>query len=331
MTTQPSTKRVTAADVARSLGLSRATVGFVLNDTVGQTIPEATRERVKAEAARLGYRPHNAARALASGHSNIVLLVVPDWPYGHSLRAHLDEASLALDQAGYSLVTMTPHPGGQARPLWETLNPDVVMSMAPLPPELVKQLRRAGVPHVITAEPTTRTADDPGYTAGPRLQVEHLLERGRSRLAFAGSADGRLAGLVEERRSFAEQTHLRLTGTPLVAAADVDASSVATAVDAWLAAGVDGVIAYNDEVAALVAGAALRAGVGVGGGGRLAVIGHDDSPLAELFVPSLTSVHVDITGLGRGLAALALSAVNDTPPPAITSDTEVHIVQREST
>ena len=35
---------VTAADVARSLGLSRATVGFVLNDTPGQTIPAATRE-----------------------------------------------------------------------------------------------------------------------------------------------------------------------------------------------------------------------------------------------------------------------------------------------
>ena len=34
-------KRVTAADVARSLGLSRATVGFVLNNTAGQTISEA--------------------------------------------------------------------------------------------------------------------------------------------------------------------------------------------------------------------------------------------------------------------------------------------------
>jgi len=48
-------KRVTAADVARSLGLSRATVGFVLNDTPGQSISEATRERVIAEARRLGY------------------------------------------------------------------------------------------------------------------------------------------------------------------------------------------------------------------------------------------------------------------------------------
>src|SRR6187399_2916197 len=56
-------KRVTAADIARSLGISRATVGFVLNETPGQTISAATRDRVLAEAKRLGYRPNNAARA----------------------------------------------------------------------------------------------------------------------------------------------------------------------------------------------------------------------------------------------------------------------------
>jgi DNA-binding LacI/PurR family transcriptional regulator len=74
---ETTTKRVTAADVARSLGLSRATVGFVLNDTPGQTIPAATRDRVLAEAKRLGYRANTAAQALASGRSRIILLVPP--------------------------------------------------------------------------------------------------------------------------------------------------------------------------------------------------------------------------------------------------------------
>src|SRR5690606_26491156 len=79
-------KRVTAADVARSLGLSRATVGFVFNDTPGQSISDATKQRVFAEAQRLGYRPHTAARALASGRSRLVLLVLPDWPLDHAMR-----------------------------------------------------------------------------------------------------------------------------------------------------------------------------------------------------------------------------------------------------
>ena len=77
------------------------------------------------EAKRLGYRANTAARALASGRTRIILLVLPDWPLDYSMRSHLAEASLVLDQAGYSLVTMTPHPGGQAQPLWETLRPDV--------------------------------------------------------------------------------------------------------------------------------------------------------------------------------------------------------------
>lgn len=129
MSSTTSPRRVTASDIARSLGISRATVGFVLNDTPGQTISEATRVRVLDEAKRLGYRPHTAARALASGRTRIVLLVLPDWPLDFRLRRNIEEASLALDEAGYALITYTPHPTGQSRPLWETLQPDVVISM----------------------------------------------------------------------------------------------------------------------------------------------------------------------------------------------------------
>ena len=109
MSKQP--KRVTAADVASELGISRATVGYVLNDTPGQTISEATKRRVLAKAQSLGYQPNRAAQALASGSSRIVLLILPDWPLDHSMRAHLDETSLALEDAGYSLVTFTEHAG----------------------------------------------------------------------------------------------------------------------------------------------------------------------------------------------------------------------------
>ena len=76
------TRRITASDVARSLGLSRATVGFVLNNTPGQTIPQATRDRVLAEAERLGYRANLAAQTLASGRSRIILLVLPQGLFG---------------------------------------------------------------------------------------------------------------------------------------------------------------------------------------------------------------------------------------------------------
>jgi DNA-binding LacI/PurR family transcriptional regulator len=326
----PSVKRVTAADVARSLGLSRATVGFVLNDTPGQTIPEATRARVLAEAKRLGYRANTAARALASGRSRIILLVLPDWPLDYSMRTHLDEASLVLDHAGYSLVTMTPHPGGHAQPLWETLRPDVVIGMTPFSAEQLADIRGSGVEHVIPSVPAgdAGAVGDLGYVDGPRLQVEHLLARGRTRLAFAASPDPRLADLVAQRRGLAAQTVLRDTGSGLAAEAAWTESDAADLLTAWRAAGVDGVIAYNDDVAALVLGAALRAGVRVPD--ELAIVGHDDTPLAHLLVPALSSVRIDTAGIGRYLADLALSAATDTPPPDAGPDTDALLIQRET-
>jgi DNA-binding LacI/PurR family transcriptional regulator len=323
-------KRVTAADVARSLGLSRATVGFVLNDTPGQTIPEATRERVLAEAKRLGYRANTAARALASGRSRIILLVLPDWPLDYSMRTHLDEASLALDEAGYSLVTTTPHPGGQAQPLWETLGPDVVMGMTPFEADRLAAIRESGVLHVIPPFPAgdPRAVGDLGYAEGPRLQIEHLLSRGRTRLAFAASPDARVGDLVAQRRQLAARTLTEQTGQGFVAEAPVDERDVAGHLAAWIDAEVDGVVAYNDDVAALVLGAALRSGIRVPE--DLAIVGHDDSPLARLIVPSLSSVRVDTAGIGRYLAALALSAATGSEPPTAGPETEARLVARET-
>lgn len=320
-------KRVTAADVARSLGLSRATVGFVLNDTPGQSISAATRERVLAEAKRLGYRPHTAARALASGRSHIVLLLLPDWPREHSMQAHLDEAGLVLDRAGYSLVTTMPHPGGRAVPLWESLDPDVVVALAPVTDEQFAQISATRARTIIPGHDTF-TDDELHFADGPRLQLEHLLERGSRRIAFAGTADARLADLMTERRGLVERTHLELTGAPLATSAEVDAATVLEVVGRWLAEGIDGVVAYNDEVAALVLGAAVRRGVAIPG--ELAIVGHDDSPLASLLVPALSSVRVDTAELGRFLAELALSRATDAPPPPVGPVAEATLVRRET-
>lgn len=328
--TAPSTKRVTAADVARSLGISRATVGFVLNDTPGQTISETTRIRVLAEAKRLGYRANTAARALASGRSRIILLVLPDWPLDYAMRTHLDEASLALDEAGYALVTMTPHPGGQAQPLWETLRPDVVMGMTPFTEQQLESIRDSGIEHIIPPHPTEEVSEEQlGFAEGPRLQVQHLLSRGRFRLAFARSADPRVSDLVTQRKARADAALQDASRGAFLADDPVTEETAGDRIDEWVAGGIDGVVAYNDDIAAMVVGAALRAGIRVPE--DLAVVGHDDTPLARLFVPALSSVRIDTAGLGRYLAELALSAATGAPAPVAGPETDAHLVGRETT
>ncbi|MGX5682348.1 LacI family DNA-binding transcriptional regulator [Schumannella luteola] len=325
MTNNDVRRRVTAADIARSLGLSRATVGFVLNDTPGQTISPATRRRVLDEAARLGYRPHLGARALASGQSRVILLVLPDWPMDYSMREHIDEASTALDEAGYSLVTMTPHPSGRARPLWETLQPDLVMGMVPFSADQARTIMDAGC-RVVSPDLAAELGTDLEHAVGPRVQIEHLAERGHRSVAFASTADPRLAALAGERESLARATAESL-GLDFTSRA-VDETTAADAVTGWLAGGVTAVAGYNDDIASLVLGAALRGGTPVPG--QLAIIGHDDTPLARRLVPSLSSIHVDAAGLGHYFAELALHSVEGRDAPVAPPTTRATLVARES-
>lgn len=320
-------RRITAADIAREVGVSRATVGFVLNATPGQTISAATQTKVLAAARRLGYRPHLAAQALASGRTRIILLVLPDWPMEYAMSRHIDQASSTLDEAGYSLVTMTPHAGGRARPLWETLQPDVVLGMVPFTREQADEIRAAGVAAVIPSPDSASTSDRFSFGDGPRLQVEHLLERGRTRLAYASPDDTRLHTLATARRFLASDTAERLALDPLHVAT-VTPDNVIEVVSEWHKHGVDGVVAYNDELAALVTGAALRLRIAVPE--ELAVVGHDDSTLARLFVPSLSSVFIDDEGLGRHVAQMALGAANGDPEPGLAMIPQARLIARES-
>jgi len=321
------TRRVTAADIARSLGISRATVGFVLNATPGQTISEATRDRVLSEARRLGYRPHNAARALRSGQSRIVLLVLPDWPLDFNLRRNIEEASLALDEAGYALITYTPHPTGQARPLWETLQPDVVVSLTPLSRERAATIRAAGIERLIPDPDQTEIEEYP--ESGPGLQVGHLVDLGHRYIAYAGSADPRVADLVELRRIRAREAAESL-GLGRMPAVDIELTddSAGKALRKWRDAGITGIVAYNDDVAATLVGAALRSGLSVPR--DLSVIGHDDTPLTRMFEPQLSSISINTAGLGRYLARLALNAVEGAPAPQAGPEVQATVVARAS-
>ncbi|MDT3443019.1 MULTISPECIES: LacI family DNA-binding transcriptional regulator [unclassified Pseudofrankia] len=328
---EPTTsRRVTALDVAREVGVSRATVGFVLNNTPGQTIPESTRERVLRAAERLGYRPNSAARALASGRSRIILLVLPDWPVEFRMRDYLDEASLVLDKAGYSLVTYTRHPDQAARPLWESLNPDLVLGTLPFSSPDVASMLACGV-REIYPDPDRPDLPDVSlaFSAGPELQVDHLHERGHRKLVYAAFTETRASSLVIARHQAASD-RARLLGlaTPDLESVDYRDDSPDVAVRRWLDAGITGVVAFNDDVAAAIASAAVRAGLRMPA--DIAVIGHDDSPIATMFVPALSTIRIDTAALGRGFADFVLHRVDRRPLPAPRTSPKPTLVRRET-
>ena len=95
---------VTSVDVARASGVSRATVSYVLNNDVRQSIPEETRERVLKAARDLGYSPFTAARILRVGHSQLVLVVLPFEQVDPAMARYLKALEEGLAARGFTLI-----------------------------------------------------------------------------------------------------------------------------------------------------------------------------------------------------------------------------------
>jgi LacI family transcriptional regulator len=94
-------KPVRMKDIARDLGVSVITVSKALRDH--SDISAATRARVLKRVKELNYKPNYAARALVTGRSNMIGLVVPDLV--HSFYSEIGNGlGGVLRKAGYNLV-----------------------------------------------------------------------------------------------------------------------------------------------------------------------------------------------------------------------------------
>ncbi|MFJ4653439.1 LacI family DNA-binding transcriptional regulator [Nocardia sp. NPDC088792] len=92
---------VTRADVARLAGTSPALVSYVLNGGPRSVAP-ATRARIEAAIAELGYRPNMSARSLRMNRGHALGMVIPDGanPFFAELSAVIEAAAFAR---GYPL------------------------------------------------------------------------------------------------------------------------------------------------------------------------------------------------------------------------------------
>src|SRR5271163_1333820 len=73
------TNRVTIVDVARLSGFSASTVSIVLNEApLSRYVAAGTKERIRAVAGDLGYRPNASARSLRSRRSHTIGIMVSD-------------------------------------------------------------------------------------------------------------------------------------------------------------------------------------------------------------------------------------------------------------
>jgi LacI family gluconate utilization system Gnt-I transcriptional repressor len=330
------TGRVTLADVAQAAQVSPITVSRALRGERG--VDAALVARVHAAAARLGYVPDPAARALASRHSTHVALLVP--MLSNALFVDLMEAAQrTLDRAGYqTLIGVTHYDPAEEEQL---LRSQLMHRPAGL---LVTGLDRSdatralvdgsGVPCVHMME---TSAAEGVYSVGLSQQAagaamtRHLLERGRRRIAFAAAQlDPRTLQRLEGWREALGAAGLHAPTLEWLhpAPSSVALGGVLFEQIMGQSPPVDAIFFCNDDLAQGALLAALRMGIAVPG--RVAITGFNDLTGSDQMVPPLTTVRTPRAAIGRAAADMLLSLMRGQPVANASVDLGFEIVVRGS-
>ncbi|WP_051716816.1 LacI family DNA-binding transcriptional regulator [Streptomyces sp. NRRL F-5727] len=315
--------RPTLEQVAARAGVGRGTVSRVINGS--PRVSEQTRAAVARAVAELGYVPNQAARALAGSRTDAVALVIPEAearlfaePYFLDLiRGVSAELAEADKQLLLTLVRSEQERQRFEQYLAAQRVDGVLLASVHGDDPLPDRIRELGIPVVMNgrrseAEPVPYVDSD-NIGAG-RAAVAHLVGRGRQRIAtVTGPLDmyvarARLGGY---RAGLAEAGHAPDEG--LVAPGDFTEAGGRAAMRELLARrpDLDAVFVASDVMAAGARGALREAGRRIPE--DVALVGVDDSPVARLMDPPLTSVRQPTERMGRTMARMLLHAVAGTP------------------
>jgi DNA-binding LacI/PurR family transcriptional regulator len=297
-------RRLTITDVARAAGVSRAAASRVINDTPGVAVE--VRQRVRRVIDDLGYRPNPAARALASGRTDVVDLVVVDSftacfgvnPfYGRVVagvhRALADTAAhmrlhLVAEQNTPELLATIARTAD--------LGALLVNVPAPMAAEAQARQLRDRLVCMGASAPLVPFVDNDNE-GGARAAVAHLLERGRRRIA---GIHGPRAHICAVQRHDGYVDAVQAAGlTPVSAGGDFRRE---VGYDAALR-----LLEANPEIDAFFVACDLMAiGVlqAVTATGRrvpddVALIGYDDSLVAECSNPPMSSVRQPVEDMAE--------------------------------
>ena len=313
----------TSADVARRAGVSRSTVSYVLNDTPGARIPEATRDRVLAAAAELGYVANRAAADLRRGTSRIVLGALDEERAGSLASQYVGAFTRVFHDAGFTLVTTVASGAVAEREAyeWAELRPMAILAFGVrLAPPARDILSAAGC--VVIGDQDGDVLLDVDQAAVARAGVEALRSRGRSRLLQVLPADESLAELTRTRVSaFDEAAGPDGLGTRRIGLGGDSARALVEELSSWPVRP-DGIVAHNDEYAALLLGQLLDAGVSVPA--DVAVIGADDTPWGRWMRPALSTLVLEQRSITEQLVEV-LTAIGEGREHARTLPVELSI------
>ena len=292
------------AEIARRANVSTATVSRTLNQS--GPVKAATARKVWRAVTALNYYPNSHARALVSGRSRMIGLIVSDITNPFFPELIRSFQSMATEQEYDLLVTSTDYQIARMtaclRRMLERRVDGVAMMTSEMDVGLIKELSRRGVPMVFmdvgqVGPKMSHVAMD--YGNGIHQAVDHLASLGHKRIAFI-SGPLELHSARTRRQAYVEGMHAHglRTESSLIREGTHTAEGGHRAMNALLRLTrlPTAVVASNDWTAIGALHAIDAAGLRVPQ--DMSLVGFDDIPLVSYTNPPLTTVRMSAAEVG---------------------------------
>jgi LacI family transcriptional regulator len=319
MTTPRPTRRHknTIRDVAAAAGVSIGTVSKALSG--GGRMREETREKIRAAAGRLGFRPNDLAQSLHRNQSSTIGIISNDrfgrfaFPIVEAMEELFAERGIAI-----FMCNATDDPAREQKHIDQLIGKRVdgiavTARRADFRPKIT--MPGAGVPVIYVFSQVDDPAalclvpDDEG---GARLAVTHLAKLGRRRIAHVTGPETFTAVRLR-RKGYADV--LEELGLPREAELYLSGSwseawgrEAADRLFATRRHMPDAVFCGNDQIARGISERLRELGIGVPG--DVAIVGFDNwDVMVEAARPKLTSVDMNLKALGKEAARLLIELI----------------------
>lgn len=320
--------------LAAYLNLSPSTVSFVLNDSPGRSIPTATRDRVKAAAAKFNYQPSMIARTLQGKRMQTIGVLLPELGEGYHSQVLSGVGDLLIREGYFYFTVHHRHKKELIAAYPDLLRSRGVDGILAIDTHLDSPLP---LPTVLVAGHTTL----PGVTnvildhhRAAKLATHHLYELGHRKIAFmqgqpfSSDSDVRWTATLESARELGLEVSEELTvhlekdsHSP-----EISYPGIRRLIRSHRQ--FTAVLCFNDVSAMGSIRALHEAGLRVPA--DVSVLGFDDIQSAAFQVPSLTTIRQPLQQMGSTAANLLLKKLAGKTTPELVH-VAPELIVREST
>ncbi len=305
-------------DIAKALGVSASTVSRALKDH--PDISTATREKIKAFAEKVNYRPNALALSLKKQVSNTIGIVVPEIVH-HFFSSIISGIEDIAYSKGYRVMICQSNEDFQREEMNVQALMDhrvdgllVCMSKTTVDPAHFISVFKSQIPMVFFDRVCKEIDTDRVITDdfnGARLITSHLIDTGCKRILHLGTpaqldiGQERLQGYLQ-----ALKDHNITPRRDLILTCDT-AEKVWNSKDNILksAPHIDGIFAVNDSTAITAMHVLMNAGYNIPK--DIAVAGFGDDPVANMVNPTLTTLEQQGYQMGQEAMNLLLERLSN--------------------